>query len=485
MKRKQKNPGKHTRAKSGTAVKGDVRAKRLLLLAVGMIVVLLLVVYLTIAHSYQGRFLGRTTINGLNCSGKTASEVNTAMNLQASNYVLTLKERDGLTETISGGDIDLTYVDNGEVAALLEDISPYGWPISQIKGTELTIQANMSYDQEKFDTVISHLSAFNPAYAESPTDAKIVPGETEFEIQKASEGRELDRDKALKLIEEGIKTGVQEIDLEASECYKKPTLYETDEKLQAQLKKVNGYLKAKITYDFEDRTIEVTAEDIMYMIGQDEEGNYDLDTEKVKEFVTTKLAYKTDTFGLTHEVKCHDGKTRKLTGGDYGWCINRDKTTEELIPLLESGAEKTLEPVYLYSAKSRATDDIGGTYVEISISKQTLWCYKDGKEIVETPVVTGNISQGNGTPKGSVWAIDAKKSPAVLGTIETMGYSSPVTYWMPYCGNVGMHDADGWRSQYGGDIYKTNGSHGCVNMPKAAARTVYNTLEIGSAVVVY
>lgn len=106
-----------------------------------------------------------------------------------------------------------------------------------------------------------------------------------------------------------------------------------------------------------------------------------------------------DTFGLTHAVKCHDGKTRKLTGGDYGWCINRDKTTEELIPLLESGAEKKIEPVYLYSAKSRAKDDIGGTYVEISISKQTLWCYKNGKEILETPVVTGNISKATAPPR--------------------------------------------------------------------------------------
>ena len=123
--------------------------------------------------------------------------------------------------------------------------------------------------------------------------------------------------------------------------------------------------------------------------------------------------------------------------------------------------------------------------MEISISDQHLWCYKDYKLVTDTDVVTGNISKGNGTPKGSVWAIDAKKSPAVLGTIETMGYSSPVTYWMPYCGNVGMHDADGWRHEYGGKIYKTNGSHGCVNMPKAAARIVYNTLEIGSAVVVY
>ena len=464
MKPKRVRSGKHVRARGGAKVKRSPRG--LLLAAIGVIVVLILVVYFTIASSYKGRFLGRTTINGLNCSGKTVQEVNTAMNLQAKNYVLTLKEREGKTETINGGDIDLTYVDNGQVAELLDGISPYGWLWSQIRGTELTVQANMSYDETKFETVISHLSAFNPAYAEAPTDAQIVPGDTQFQIQKESEGR-------------------TEIDFEDSECYKKPSVYENDQNLKEQLEKVNGYLKAKITYDFEDRTIEVTAQDIMAMIAQDDKGNYGLDQTKVKEFVTTKLAYATDTFGLTHTVKCHDGKTRKLTGGDYGWCINRDKTTEELIPLLESGAEKKIEPVYLYSAKSRAKDDIGGTYVEISIRDQHLWCYKDYKLVTDTNVVTGNISKGNGTPKGSVWAIDAKKSPAVLGTIETMGYSSPVTYWMPYCGNVGLHDADGWRHEYGGKIYKTNGSHGCVNMPKAAARIVYNTLEIGSAVVVY
>lgn len=341
MKSKRASSGKHIRAKGGTKVKRSPTG--LLLAAVGVIVVLLLVVYFTIASSYKGRFLGRTTINGLNCSGKTAQEVNTAMNLQAKNYVLTLKERDGKTETINGGDIDLTYVDNGQVAALLDDISPYGWLWSQIRGTELTVQANMSYDETKFETVISHLSAFNPAYAEAPTDAQIVAGDTQFQIQKESEGRELDNEKALKLIQEGIKTGVTEIDFEASECYKKPSVYESDQNLKEQLEKVNGYLKAKITYDFDDRTIEVTAQDIMAMIAQDDKGNYGLDKAKVKEFVTTKLAYATDTFGLTHAVKCHDGKTRKLTGGDYGWCINRDKTTEELIPLLESGAEKKID----------------------------------------------------------------------------------------------------------------------------------------------
>ena len=44
-----------------------------------------------------------------------------------------------------------------------------------------------------------------------------------------------------------------------------------------------------------------------------------------------------------------------------------------------------------------------------------------------------------------------KKHDAVL---KGEGYTQPVTYWMPFNGNVGIHDADTWRSEYGGEIYK-------------------------------
>ena len=349
--------------------------------------------------------------------------------------------------------------------------------------TDLTTGQNLSYDETALKEALENLRAFNPAYEQAPTDACLVKGEDVFTIQKESQGYKLDEDKTVKAIDQAIQTGTAELDLDG--CYEAPSVYSDDAGLQTQLNKVNGYLNAKITYDFEDRTIPVGKEDIMNMIAEQDDHTYILDPDLVLEFVKTKLAYKTDTFGLSRTVTTHSGKKITLKGGDYGWCINRSETAEELIQHIEGAEEKTLEPVYSYSGKSRATNDLGGTYVEISIAAQTLWCYKDGKVIVETPVVTGNPARGNSTPAGGVWAIDAKKSPATLGTMETMGYSSDVTYWMPFNGNVGMHDADGWRSQYGGEIYKTNGSHGCVNMPSAAARTVYATVEIGTAVVVY
>ena len=215
---------------------------------------------------------------------------------------------------------------------------------------------------------------------------------------------------------------------------------------------------------------------------QGEDGSYTLDTDKVSEYVR-QLGLKYDTFGLEHEFTKHDGtKITLAAGGDYGWCINKTATTDALIQAINDGVVESREPVYLYTAKSREENDIGDTYVEISIQEQRMWCYKDGQQIVDTPVVTGNVSRGFDTPSNGVWAIDAKKQDAIL---EGEGYASPVTFWLPFNGNVGIHDADRWRSEYGGEIYKTNGSHGCVNTPYENAEKIFNAVDIGTAVVVY
>ena len=55
---------------------------------------------------------------------------------------------------------------------------------------------------------------------------------------------------------------------------------------------------------------------------------------------------------------------------------------------------------------------------------------------------------------------------------------------MPYNGGVGMHDAT-WRNKFGGEIYKTSGSHGCINLPLSIAKELYEEVETGFPVVSY
>ena len=64
-------------------------------------------------------------------------------------------------------------------------------------------------------------------------------------------------------------------------------------------------------------------------------------------------------------------------------------------------------------------------------------------------------------------------------------YKSKVKYWMPFNGNlIGLHDAS-WRTKFGGSIYKSDGSHGCVNLPSGKAADLYDLIRVGDVVCVH
>ena len=457
-----------------------------------IIVAAVLVVILTIgaflyyitAQQHKDRFPAHTYINSIDVSNMTASRGKKALAAQAEEYTLKITERNGACEYITADDIGLTYTDNGDVDALLTQYDPYHWPIDQRRTDVLTAAADTTFDTELAESAINSLRCFSDYTPMS--NAALDDSGTYFSILPEVEGTELDADAAKARILAALENRESELDLESEGLYLSPTVLSDDPALNAKIDELNSYLDACITFDFEDgRIVTVDASVIHDWVAEDEDGNLSLSYDAAFNFVKTKMAYQTDTFGLTHTFTTHSGATIQLKEGDYGWCIARDATTQKILNAVEEGYVGEMEPEYLYSAMNRGIDDIGGTYVEVSISEQMMWCYKDYELVVATPVVTGNVSRGNGTPYGSVWAIDAKKRDAVLGTLDTMGYESPVEFWMPFHDNVGIHDADGWRTEYGGSIYLTNGSHGCVNTPRDAAEQIFNTVSIGTAVVVY
>lgn len=468
----------------------EVRAqkKKMIILIVAVVVVVLVgltLFYCIMARHQQGRFPANTTINGIDVSGMTAERAKDKLANQVESYTLTIVERGDATETITAEQIGLVYVDNGDVDRLLEQFNPYLWLIDRFRSHELTAAADATVDTAQAEQVVRGLNCFRDY---TPVqNAQVVDDGTQFVVQEAVEGTQLDTEKAVSAIVTALSSGETEIDLDAQGLYLAPTVFSDDADLAATAEKLNGYLQANVTFDFGDnRIVTIDADVIRTWIAEDENGTLDLNYDLAYDFVKTQIAYKIDTFGLTHEVTTHSGVKVKLTGGDYGWCLARGDTTDKILEAVRAGETvENMEAEWQYKGMNMGVDDIGGTYIEISISEQMMWCYKDYELIVETPVVTGNPNNGNGTPYGSVWAIDGMERDAVLGTIETMGYASPVKYWIPFNGNVGVHDADGWRSSYGGTIYLTNGSHGCVNTPEAAAKTIYETVSIGTAVVVY
>lgn len=157
-------------------------------------------------------------------------------------------------------------------------------------------------------------------------------------------------------------------------------------------------------------------------------------------------------------------------------------------PYKLNGASKT-KIVGTYSTKSMTVTNkaygknIGNTYIEISLKEQHMWFYINGDLYCHTDVVTGNNDGYHNTTKGA-HKIFQRKSPAVL---VGDNYETPVNFWLGFTHTgIGIHDST-WRpsSDYGGNTYKGNGSHGCVNTPYNAVKKIYQKARIGNYVVVY
>lgn len=454
-------------------------------IVIAVIVVLLLAVagaYGAGVHYFTSHFLPGSSINGLNCSYLTEEETEEMIADEIATYTLTIREMDGKEEKLVAADLGLAYEPDGTVRELLTHQQKWTWFLNFRKEKKYHLTASTTYSKEVLEASVEALDCFQPENVVEPQDAYMRETAEGYEIVPEVEGNKVSARRLKRLVRQAVENAGTEIDLVAEECYYKPEIYSDNEALNQEVEQLNKLMSVVITYDFGDRTETVNSSQIKQWLVKGADGNYTLDQTKVADYVY-QLGYKYDTFGCTHQFTTSKGETISVPGGDYGWAIAQESETQGLMEAILSGVSQVREPVYSFTAKSRNTNDIGDTYVEISISEQRMWFYCDGALLVDTPIVTGNHSQGWDTPVG-VYAVDAMKSPAVLVGED---YESPVTYWMPFNGNVGIHDADGWRTaeEYGGDTYLTNGSHGCVNTPSDKAKIIYENLEIGDPVIVY
>lgn len=455
------------------------KAKKIMLGVLIGYVALLVIAYGIGVFYYSNRFLSGTEINGMDCSGKTVEEVENNMESQIASYQLVLKERGDKSEAISASQISMEYISDGKIQELKEQQNPFTWFLAFARQQDYTLSATTSYDETALNAAVDALDCFKEENVVQPVDAHLEVQDGQYVIVEETQGTALDSDKVKEAVKNAIDSGETLLDLDQVGCYIEPSVLSTDENLAKQRDEGNKLLTVTVTIDFSDRQEVIDADVMKDWLTTNEEGAVDLDRTKVREYVQ-QLQYEYDTFGSSREFTTSSGQTITVSGGDYGWLIAPNDTTTKIIDTIKSGQSQTIEPEYTYTGYCRDTNDIGNTYVEISLDQQHMWFYKDGQLIVETDVVTGCHNRGWDTHTG-VYAIMYKERDA---TLVGEGYNSAVSYWMPFYANVGIHDAS-WRSSFGGSIYLNNGSHGCVNTPTENAATIYNNIEKGVPVVVY
>ena len=474
------------RKKENRKKRKSKKSKKVLGAVLGVGAAVILVGYAGVGFYYQDKFYPGTSINGVDCGGKDIAYVRELLKNSAETYSLTISERGGQTESIDGKTIQLSYKDDNEAQEVKKQQNSWLWPIQIFGEKDYTVNAESSYNEESLNQAVSALACMQDANMTPAQDAKVEDNGTSYVIVPEVEGTTLDKEKTLAAVKEAVDQRQTELSLENAGCYVQPAVRQDDESLKKDAEQLNKFTSLQASLDFGTGTENVTRDQLKSWLKKGDDGKYYFDTETVKQTVIA-WSEKYNTIGQPRDFVTSEGATVHLTQGDYGWRLWQDKTTESLVNMLNAGQSGPVEPTWLYSGEKHGGNDIDGTYVEISISEQRMWFYKNGTLLVDTPVVTGNPNKGNGTPSGGVWRLKDKASPSTLvgrnpdGSIE---YETPVNYWMPFNGGVGIHDLTS-RTSFGGDIYLYNGSHGCINTPLENARTIYENIEVNTPVVVY
>lgn len=448
---------------------------------IGVITIaVVLLIYIAGALFYTWHFYQGTTINGVVASNMSLDKAEDVISRQVKDYTLTIEERDDKTEQIRGSDIGLAIYFDGGLDSLKEKQKGFLWPIGIFTKHDYQIETMLDYDKDLLESFYNYLSCFKEENIVNPQEASISDYEDgQYHLAEAVQGNLVKKDEFFEIIKDKILALDETVSIEKEGCYEEPSKTVDDETRNDAIDKMNLMVSSQITYEFGDNKEVIDGEKIHNWIVVDKDYNVSLDQTKVKEFIDY-IGKNYNTFGQARTLKTSYGKTIDISGGDYGWWLDRNSELTELTAAIKEGTQGVKKPVYFQTANHYGKDDVGNTYVEINLTAQHLFFYKDGQLVVESDFVSGNLKKNYGTPVGT-YPIQYKQRNA---TLVGEDYQTPVSYWMPFNGNIGLHDAP-WRRDFGKNIYLTSGSHGCINLPPAVAQKIYEGISRGVGVYVY
>ncbi|MBC2579143.1 L,D-transpeptidase family protein [Clostridium sp. DJ247] len=447
----------------------------------GNIIILIasiLLLYLLISVYFTNHFFFNTTINGADVSLKAYNDADDIIRSYVKDYKLQLIERSGEVEEIIGQDIGMQYNEKNSISKIYHRKSPFKWIISLLKDQKYYVNDLFIYNKDNLEDKINQLNCLNKAIIE-PKNVSFKYLNGSYEVIGEVYGNKINKGKLNEAIKMSILEGETKLDLNEKLCYENPKYTLSSDKTSKTKNLLNKYVSTKITYIFGSENEILDGNTINEWLSVDENLEAAINEKAVKEYVQG-LSKKYDTVGIARNFKTSIGKIVEVKGGLYGWKINCSAETKALLENIKLGKVLEKETIYIQKALPRGEDEIGNTYVEINITRQHLWFYKDGKLITQGDVVTGNPSKGCSTVVGT-YMLNYKQNGA---TLSGPNYEAEVTYWMPFYGNIGIHDAS-WRYSFGGDIYKRNGTHGCVNAPLYLAKTIFDNIEDGTPIICY
>ena len=464
---------------NSTAEKKINRKKLFIIL--GSVVGAVLVIYVGLSIFFMSHFYFNTTLNGKNVSGYSADKVFDNWEDEIGNYSLKIVESDGTESELKGSDIDMVLQWDDTIARMISKQNGFAWPAKLFNPDQNTSEAIVTFDEDKLDSALDGFPFMDKSKQIDPVDATVSDYDKKdgYTLVESVPGTAIDKPVLKENIEKALYGLADTYQITEGNGYLAPKIANDDEKLLAAIDTMNKYAGSEIDYEIgsEKETLDINTFADWLSVNDNEKA--EIDEEKVADYVA-ELGTKYNTYGKSKQLATSYGTTITMSNCHYGWKIDAETEAAAIIDDIKGGEKVTRDLNYQYTAASHTGNDYGNSYVEINLTAQHLYLYKNGSLVIDSDFVSGNPSKGNATHTG-VFGVTYTERDA---TLKGQNYATPVSFWMPFNGNEGMHDAT-WRSSFGGSIYKRNGSHGCVNLPYSVAQTIFENVSAGFPVFVY
>lgn len=448
--------------------------------------------YLMLSTQYSNTYMFGIYINDIYVENMTPAQVNEQLvqKLEIGSLMIETKSDKQPEIEMDLSEIGYHYSYLEELIRIQKSDNPILWAGRMLNNggefTEYQILPEGTFDSNRLTKFMENHQALKDCSQQNDIRVEIVKTKDGYELIDETLTL-LDGEKAKEEITKAIRQGDSVVNLAKKNCYIKKEHDSGMKETIALWKKVSKMQSSEITYVFGDDVEELNGAELYKWIAMDEngdfyvneDGNLEYDPECINAYVQG-LADKYDTIGKKRQFQATSGRMIQIKNSNYGNEINQKAEIAYLTEFAPKGVKEERIPEYTKKAFAQGENDIGDTYIEVDMSNQTMYYYKNGRVLIETPVVTGNTRLGRGTPEKLCYVYYKQRHRVLRGA----DYATPVSYWIAVNGAIGIHDAN-WRSQFGGNIYKTNGSHGCINTPTPAVSKLYDLVEVGTPVVIF
>lgn len=449
---------------------------------------MLCVVYILGVFVFSGYMGFRTYVNDESVFMLAKEEVLINLQQDVAHRTIQLVRRDGTSEYITYGQMGVVFENPLHIDML--HTNAWLWFVNMFKRMDYAIDTSVSVSDSVLLQNVSQLECMSSSYMRGVTNSSVsLLSDGTYQVIADDCGNEIDIEHFVLVLKDAILNGRDVVDLEDAGVYMCEVMCNRDDDVVSH-KSVDDLISCNLSLDLGANTVISVPKEVIkasvYEIGGITYIHY-----PILYAYSVHLADTYNTVGLNRVFRTSDGGNLMLKPSDgdtfYGWELNKTKTVTLLCDALAAGDDVVVEALWITQGKSHmGLNDIGDTYVELSIEQQHMWCYVDGDLLFDTDVTTGTHSiVHQRTPVGMFMTMDWNRNYTMRGSYGT-AFARYFIRLTPL--GVGIHDSS-WRSKYGGTEYLENGSHGCINTPYKYVKLFYDTLYldkgVGIPVVIY